>query len=128
MWELTRLFHFHFMDYIDYYVTTVDSEIIDNEIRYIALLQCDISISLSIISAMHDWSVRYYNDLVPGDWKRVEQMEHLYLDRPAGVKVLFQGLILFFIVNETLKQNLQSCESLNDLKCVDGTINPIQFN
>ena len=38
------------------------------------------------------------------------------------------GSHIFFIVNETLKQNLQSCESLNDLKCVDGTINPIQFN
>ena len=38
------------------------------------------------------------------------------------------GSHIFFIVNETLKQNLQSCESLNDLKCVDGTINPIQFS
>ena len=38
------------------------------------------------------------------------------------------GSHIFFIVNETLKQNLQSCESLNDLKCVDWTINPIQFN
>ena len=43
----------------------------------------------------------------------------------CNIRIVWFGI--FFIVNETLKQNLQSCESLNDLKCVNGTINPIQF-
>ena len=37
---------------------------------------------------------------------------------------LASGPHIFYL----LKQNLKSCESLNDLKCVDGTINPIQLN
>ena len=37
------------------------------------------------------------------------------------------GLIFFGCKYESLKQNIQSNEYLNDLKCVNGTINSIQF-
>ena len=75
---------------------------------------------------LHNYDITRLKCVIRDDWERVEQMKHLRLDLEAGSNV-FQGFVLFSVVNETLKHNLNSCESVNDLNCVDGTINIIPF-
>ena len=55
--------------------------------------------------------------VVRGDWNLIFQQVWRFCFKASS----------FFIVNKNLKQNIQTCKSLNDLKFVVGTINWIQL-